>query len=149
MCYASLYQLQYGGSDDSGKKKFPQKQLADQPQFKEVMRIIEALRNSNSGKTVVHPKMERLRALLVDYFTNQEVGADAGPATAAKQSKVMVFVSYRSAVEEVIAELDKERPLIRAHKFIGQATGKGEGKGLTQKQQLQVCILVGRDSLTA
>lgn len=151
MCYNTLYQLQYGGTDDIGKKKFPQKQLADQPQFKEVMRLIDALKLGTSSRSVVHPKMERLRALLVDYFTNQQDGPESNGTTVAtskqNESKVMVFASYRSAVEEIITELDKERPLIRAHKFIGQAASKGEGKGLTQKQQLEVSVPIQKPAL--
>jgi ERCC4-related helicase len=135
--------------EDSGKKKFAQKKLAQEPLFRDVMRIMDPIMAGNSAQSLVHPKTERLRALLVDYFTQQkedaEIEMEVNPEKPPlKASKVMVFAGFRQTVEEIVAELDKERPLIRSHRFIGQAAAKGEkrGKGLSQKEQLQVTAML-------
>lgn len=74
--------------------------------------------------------MEKLRALLIDYFV-RAMDDD-------EHSKAMVFVSFRSCVEEIVEFLNKDQPLIRATKFIGQGDDKSGKKGLSQKEQLKV-----------
>lgn len=52
----------------------------------------------------------------------------------------MVFMTFQEAVDEIVEVLNFERPLIRAHKFIGQGTDKQGKKGLAQKKQLEVSV---------
>ena len=85
-----------------------------------------------------HPKMEKLKDILIAYFgarmqdPNPDGGATADPTC------VIVFSSFRAAVEEIVKELAGHAPLIRAAAFVGQATDKKGRKGLTQKEQHRV-----------
>ena len=107
----------------SGKKK-----LANDPVFQTLITSINALKQTNGY--IVHPKMDKLKALLLEHFSSASEGQTV--------SKVMVFASYRPAVEQIVGQLNEQEPLIRAHRFIGQSASKEGVKGLTQKEQLQV-----------
>ena len=65
-----------------------------------------------------HPKMERLRDMVVEHFQNKE---REGVAT-----RVMIFTNYRDSVKEITACLEHFRPLIKVMQFVGQAGAKGE-----------------------
>lgn len=55
---------------------------------------------------------------------------------------MMIFSSFRESVQEIAAMLNHHTPLIRVMTFMGQASaGKGV-KGFTQKEQLEVEMLV-------
>lgn len=138
MCYEALNSLETGSTED-GKKKFAQKKLAAEPLFKSVMEMFRRNKRAATG-SMVHPKMDRLRSLVLQYFSDQQtestdMGAHDKPP---KESKVMVFAAYRRAVEQIVEHLNLDAPLIRAHRFIGQASSREGIKGLTQKEQLRV-----------
>ncbi|KAF8315142.1 P-loop containing nucleoside triphosphate hydrolase protein, partial [Clavulina sp. PMI_390] len=127
---------------ENGKPKHAQKKLAAEPAFKEIMELFRKRKGESTGG-MIHPKMDRLRSLLLEYFLNQqEAAADVGEGGSEearrKESKVMVFASFRNAVEQIVDYLNFDSPLIRAHRFIGQATNKEGRKGLKQKDQLKV-----------
>ncbi|KAJ6604410.1 hypothetical protein DFH09DRAFT_1122594 [Mycena vulgaris] len=135
MCNTYLQDIARGKEDDAegGKKKTaskPKKLLQD-PLFKAVIKELELQRLRGFA---VHPKMERLKALVVQHFA-EKLGDD-GQET--EETKVMVFVTFREAVDEIVEALNFEKPLIRANKFIGQGTDKQGKKGLAQKEQLEV-----------
>lgn len=90
-----------------------------------------------SGGFKPHPKIEKLKTILIQHFGSKisDEGGEDGDDT-----KVMVFSSYRGVVDEIVQELDKERPLIRAARFIGQGVDKQGNKGLAQKDQLEVRV---------
>ncbi|KAJ1311629.1 hypothetical protein OPQ81_010105 [Rhizoctonia solani] len=74
-----------------------------------------------------HPKMEKLNEILVEHFN----------APDAHETRVMVFTNFRESVDEIVAHLNaNEAGKIRAHRFIGQAGGRGGDKGMSQKEQL-------------
>ncbi|TRY61353.1 hypothetical protein TCAL_01790 [Tigriopus californicus] len=76
-----------------------------------------------------HPKLERLREMVLDHFkAKQAEGLD---------TKVMIFSQYRDSVQEITACLHFHRPLIKVMEFVGQAGTKGK-KGLSQKEQIEV-----------
>lgn len=57
-------------------------------------------------------------------------------------TRVMIFSSFRESVQEIAAMLNCHAPQIRVMTFMGQASaGKGV-KGFTQKEQLEVQMLV-------
>lgn len=85
-----------------------------------------------------HPKMEKLKDILVKYFGSRIRGPNEEGAGEPDDSRVMVFSSYRAVVEEIIVELNQHRPLVRAAAFVGQARSQDGTKGLTQKQQTEV-----------
>ncbi len=94
-----------------------------------------------------HPKLEKLRDMVVEHFRAKEA---EGVAT-----RVMIFSQYRDSVQEIRACLDAYRPLVKVMEFVGQAGAKGNillallahlisfmcsvgKKGLSQKQQIKV-----------
>jgi ATP-dependent DNA helicase MPH1 len=78
---------------------------------------------------VSHPKMDALRSLLIEHFSSDETS----------DTRIMVFCSFRAVVEELVALLNEQSPLIRATRFVGQGTDKDGVKGFGQKQQQEVC----------
>ncbi|KAK7694443.1 hypothetical protein QCA50_001629 [Cerrena zonata] len=144
MCYTYLKDLakqEEGDKDANGKKKGGAK-IAQDPKFKAILAKLED--QQNRGLTI-HPKMERMKTLLVQHFgksmLEKEEAEERGDAEAAKEAestRVMVFVSFRECVDEVVELLNQENPMIRAVKFIGQGTDKRGQKGYAQKEQLEV-----------
>ncbi|KAK7064429.1 ATP-dependent DNA helicase mph1 [Favolaschia claudopus] len=134
-CNTYMRDLEQGKkSDDAdGEKKAPPKgkQLKDDPQFQAVLNELELMRLRGFP---MHPKMEKLNTLVVQHFA-QKLGDD-GQET--EQTRVMVFVSFREAVEEIVDVLNAQKPLIRASPFIGQGTDKQGKKGMSQKEQLEI-----------
>jgi ATP-dependent DNA helicase MPH1 len=121
---------------DGGKKKTTSKakKLRDDPLFQAVIKELDL--QSAQGFSM-HPKMELLKALVVQHFA-EKLGDD-GQET--ERTNVMVFVTFREAVDEIVEVLNREKPLIRANKFIGQGIDKQGRKGLAQKEQLEVGTL--------
>ncbi len=76
------------------------------------------------SKGIVHPKLEKLKELLSQQLTEN------------KDSRILVFCHFRDSVNNIV-KIFKEDDIIKAHKFVGQAT-KGSDKGLTQKQQINL-----------
>ncbi|KAI5898666.1 P-loop containing nucleoside triphosphate hydrolase protein, partial [Schizophyllum commune H4-8] len=144
MCYNSVKEIE---QDVDDPKKKGGKKLASNPLFKEVAKALEQQRRpqpdpEHPGGFSMHPKMEKVKSIIIDHFA-QEMAENEGrdveneAHNAAKiESRVMVFVTFREAVEEIVDALNFERPLIRATKFVGQGLDKKGGKGLAQKEQL-------------
>jgi ATP-dependent DNA helicase MPH1 len=131
MCYTCLREIDDGADNGQGKKTLSK--LRTDPIFVELMAEVQAQRDRGFE---LHPKMDTLRTLLVNHFAelaDQDDGAD--------ESRVMVFVTYRAVVDEVVEVLNREDPLIRAIPFIGQGTDKKGKKGYDQKKQLDVSDL--------
>ncbi|CAE7051632.1 unnamed protein product [Rhizoctonia solani] len=88
------------------------------------------LEGASLGSSTVfppHPKMEKLNEIIVDNFK----GPDSN------ETRVMVFTNFRESVDEIVAHLNTNKSgKVRAHRFIGQAGGKGGDKGMSQKEQL-------------
>ena len=143
MCYEVLNGLLSGVDSETGKKaasRASQNSLQRDPDFQALIKEIEAQKNRGFS---LHPKMEKLRTLLVQHFTtympDQEYAANGDQGAGNPQeSRAMVFVSFRDCVDEVVQVLNRESPLIRATRFVGQATDKQGRTGLAQRQQLEV-----------
>ncbi|KAJ6627172.1 hypothetical protein B0H10DRAFT_1780302 [Mycena sp. CBHHK59/15] len=135
MCYTLMHGMlnDTEGDGDGGAKKNASKakKLRDDPKFQAVIKELELQRLRGFS---IHPKMERLKGLVVQHFA-EKLGEDGKES---EETKVMVFVTFREAVDEIVEALNFERPLIRAHRFIGQGTDKRGEKGLAQKAQLEV-----------
>lgn len=82
-----------------------------------------------------HPKIEKLKEILINHFGSKLPDEPGGEED---NTRVMVFSSFRGVVEDLVEALDKDRPLIRAARFIGQGTDKQGKKGMSQKEQLEV-----------
>ena len=131
-CYEFLKEASRN-KDIDGKIDYKSKNLRDDPHFRTLMLELESQRSQGFS---THPKVEKLKQLLIQHF-----GSKLGDETedgSVDDTRVMVFSSYRSVVDEIVEELSRERPLIRASRFIGQGTDKQGNKGLPQKEQLEV-----------
>ncbi|KAL1739408.1 P-loop containing nucleoside triphosphate hydrolase protein [Schizophyllum fasciatum] len=143
MCYSSIKEIEQDVDDPKKKGK----KLASNPLFKEVARALEDQRRPKSdpehpGGFSMHPKMEKMKSIIINHFAQEmeESGLGAGDVeeSARVETRVMVFVTFREAVEEIVDALNFERPLIRPTKFVGQGVDKKGGKGMAQKEQLAV-----------
>ncbi|KPV72543.1 uncharacterized protein RHOBADRAFT_39117, partial [Rhodotorula graminis WP1] len=109
------------------------KNLVNSSGFREVLRDTDALR-SRAGY-VGHPKMEKLRSMCIEHFTNAQHERDEYTGER-RETRVMIFCNFRAVVEEIVECLNTQRPLIKATPFVGQASSKGS-KGKSQKEQLE------------
>ncbi len=130
MCYGYLQDVVKGEDDTGGKKA-----LRKSDTFKKLIKTFE---EQAARGFSMHPKMDVLKTLLVDHFAKQLPDDAEGSNVSSRQSRAMVFVSFRECVEEIVELLNKESPIIRAKPFIGQGTDKQGKKGYGQKQQLEV-----------
>ncbi|KAG5648181.1 hypothetical protein DXG03_006136 [Asterophora parasitica] len=136
MCHTYMHDLGRAGEEEeaaTGAAKTAasrKKSMRDDPMFQAVLRELDTQRAQGFS---IHPKMDRLKTLVIEHF-----GQQMGDGTTPDETRVMVFVTFREAVDEIVEALNCERPLIRAHKFIGQGTDKQGKKGLAQKDQLDV-----------
>ncbi|KDR84769.1 hypothetical protein GALMADRAFT_217833 [Galerina marginata CBS 339.88] len=135
-CYIFLEEVSNDKPDEDaegGKRKnTASKRLKDDPNFRALM---QELNMQHARGWAVHPKVEKLKSILINHFGSKLADEPGGEVD---DTKIMVFSSYRGVVDEIVTELDKERPLIRAARFIGQGTDKQGKKGLAQKEQLEV-----------
>ncbi|KAF8168325.1 hypothetical protein B0H34DRAFT_685091 [Crassisporium funariophilum] len=122
---------------EGGKKKSSKgKSLREDPNIRQLLTEFEVQR---ARGFCAHPKVNKLKEVLIQHFGSKiSDGEQNNDENNVDETRVMVFSSFRSVVDEIVEELDKERPLIRATRFIGQATDKQGKKGLGQKEQLEV-----------
>ncbi|KAJ8292257.1 ATP-dependent DNA helicase mph1 [Rhodotorula toruloides] len=109
------------------------KNLINSAGFREVVRETAGLRNRVGY--VGHPKMEKLRSMCLDHFKSAQNERDEFTGEK-RETRVMIFCNFRAVVEEIVACLNTQRPLIKATPFVGQASAKGV-KGKSQKEQLE------------
>ncbi|MFX0144382.1 MAG: DEAD/DEAH box helicase [Candidatus Hodarchaeota archaeon] len=76
----------------------------------------------SNGK--VHPKIEKLREILIDQIKTN------------LNSRILVFCHFRDSVNNIVKFFENDE-IIKIHKFVGQAT-RGTDKGLTQKEQINL-----------
>ena len=96
------------------------KELFRDSGIKRVLELIEA----NKLKGLVHPKLEKLAEVLHNQVIQN------------KDSRILVFCHFRDSVNNIVKYIERD-DVIKAHKFVGQAS-KSSGKGLTQKEQIQL-----------
>ncbi|KAJ7071266.1 P-loop containing nucleoside triphosphate hydrolase protein [Mycena amicta] len=140
MCNTYLQTIAANEPDENGKTVNGLKSLVEKPLFKEIMKELDTQRLRGFS---LHPKMDALKRIIIDHF-GQNLGEEGEEP---EPTKVMVFLSFREGVEEVVQVLNSERPLIRAHAFIGQGKDKKGVRGLTQKEQLEVIRKFKTDEL--
>ncbi|KAF8529479.1 hypothetical protein JB92DRAFT_3106701 [Gautieria morchelliformis] len=135
MCHDELHDMVTEGEQD-GKKPSG---LRSDPLFREIVTELE--RQHNTGFSL-HPKLDKLQSLTVDYFAQAQADADEARdrnATAEDgNTKLMVFTNFRASVDEIVKVLNAHQPMIRATRFIGQGSDKRGRKGIAQKDQLEV-----------
>ena len=138
-----MKELVSGLNEATGKQtstKAKTDRYAKDPKLQAVVTELEKMRSRPEGFSP-HPKMEKLKALLIEHFAQKgfdaEANGDAG-GDLNSESRVMVFTSFRQTVDLIVDMLNKDKPLIRAVPFIGQGTDKKGKKGYGQKEQLEV-----------
>jgi len=144
MAYHTLQELVHG-FDKDGKEttiKPQQSRILKDPHYISLMKEIERQRNQQ-GHFPMHPKMDKLRTTAVQHFARAQMDEEdrvqaGGTPNPHTSTRMIIFCSYRECVEQIVEMLNEEQPLIRAHKFIGQGADKRGGKGVTQKEQLEV-----------
>ncbi|KDQ63860.1 hypothetical protein JAAARDRAFT_696340 [Jaapia argillacea MUCL 33604] len=132
-CYKCLQETSQATNQDTGKKpssKKTQSSLRKDPTFQAIIRELEA---QHSKGLAVHPKMEKLKMLILEHFVGGNETGEGGP-----QTRVMVFTTYRDCVDEIVTFLNEESPMVKATKFVGQGTDKSGQKGFGQKEQLRI-----------
>lgn len=134
MCYDLLKTIEDGSSGKANPQKKPPAITKDQ-KYKDLMRGLE-MQKEVQGRFQPHPKMEKLKSLVLEHFLTKGATDEASTDT-----RVMVFVSFRDCVEEVVDYLNFDSPIVKATKFVGQGTDKGGRKGYAQKEQLAVYTL--------
>lgn len=133
MCYDILKGMSEKPDGKADAQKKPPAITKDE-KYKELIMGLEG-----RGKFPPHPKMEKLKSLVLEHLlTKGATDEDRGSTEPNPNTRVMVFVTYRDCVEEVVDYLNLESPIIKATKFIGQGTDKGGRKGFAQKEQLGV-----------
>ena len=93
-------------------------ELIHDPNFKRILNLTEAAIENR----IVHPKLEKLKELLVSQIKENP------------DSRILVFCHFRDSVNNIVKYL-KNSPIIKTHKFVGQQS-KSSDKGLTQKEQI-------------
>jgi len=81
-----------------------------------------------------HPKLEQVRAEVLNHFVEAGEGENGGQRTA---TRVEIFTNYRDSVEEIVKLLSRDSPIVRPCAFVGQSAGKNS-EGMSQKKQLEV-----------
>lgn len=138
-------ELSSGVNSTTGKSttsKAKANQFQKDPKLQAIIQELEAQKNRPGGFSV-HPKMEKMKTLLIEHFAQKQfdkddADANGGNHTLTGDSRVMLFVTLRQCIDEVMEVLNREKPLIRAVPFIGQGTDKNGKKGYGQKEQLEV-----------
>lgn len=104
--------------------------------------LMEELKLQKSRGFAIHPKLEMLKTLVVQHFGQRlHDDGDSNVGERSEDTRAMVFVTFREAVDEIVDFLNRESPLLRANKFIGQGIDKKGNKGLAQREQLDVSFI--------
>lgn len=134
MCFHSLTEEAEGAPSE---KRSP---LIKDPAFQTLM---TELKLQKSNGFAIHPKLEMLKTLVIDHFGQQLRDDDDASTTDVQvgdNTRAMVFVTFRQAVDEIVDFLNQESPLLRATKFIGQGIDKKGNKGLAQREQMDASL---------
>lgn len=132
MCYDTLKAM--GGN--SGSKFNAQKNppaITEDQKYEELILTFERL-----DRFPPHPKMERLKRLVLEHLLKNVAGDNRGSAGLNPDTRVMVLVTYSDCIEEIVDYLNVESSIIKATKFVGQATDKGGGEGFSRREQIEV-----------
>lgn len=133
-CLSQLYELRDMLQLGKGSEKNHRKMLQD-PNFISLIDECE----KQVALDPPHPKMEALLSILLSHFANAERSDNNEESDSATKSKVMVFVQYRQGVDEVLRHIKPHQEMLKASRFVGQSSDKKGEKGMSQKEQIEVC----------
>ena len=88
-----------------------------------------------------HPKLVKLEEVVLGHFRKfqEQSSSSAVNPGGPVNTRVMIFSQYRESVQEIADMLSQHVPLVRVMSFVGHS-GKSSSKGLTQKEQTEVCV---------
>ncbi len=133
------FTLEIKQKSNSSKRKL---ELVKNPKFISMMQMIEEKMTLKDFSS--HPKLDILVDTVVEHFKSHErtlqEALPMGDVDTERETKVMIFSTMRSSVEEICALLEKHSPLVRPAIFVGQATSGKNIAGMKQKDQLMVFI---------
>ncbi|CAI5743552.1 unnamed protein product [Peronospora destructor] len=113
-----------------GKMSWSKREMLQSSDFQSLELSLAVTASSSS--TASHPKLVKLREVLLEHFQRHAVGKSS--------TRAIVFTQYRASVSEIVALLRPLAPLLNVQPFIGQgASGKAkENKGQSQKVQQEI-----------
>ena len=129
----AFYQEMFSLSQEVKQASTPsitKKEMVNSLEFKKMMEKLEMEMKKSDFSS--HPKMSKLSQLVIDHFNNH---------TGDGETRVMIFSTLRSTVEEIVALLSAHSPLVRPALFVGQAKGTKNSAGMKQKDQLRVYLI--------
>lgn len=121
-------------SEATSKSKY-RKQIIDSEHFKTMVRRLK-MWVDNPG-FVGHPKLEALRGVILNHLMDAGEGTASNTRAGKSRTRIMVFAHFRDSAEDIARVLARDKPIIRPHVFVGQASVKNS-EGMTQKKQLSV-----------
>jgi ATP-dependent DNA helicase MPH1 len=111
------------------------KQIVEDQHFKKLMNYMRTW--VNDPEFVGHPKLEYLKQVVLNHFMDAENGGVSASGRSAADTRIMVFAHYRDSAEEIVRLLQRHRPMIKPHLFVGQSGTKGSA-GMNQKMQIEI-----------
>ncbi|CUS06776.1 unnamed protein product [Tuber aestivum] len=123
----SEVQAEIFSSPNGGSKT--KRDIINDENFRRVMRKCQELVSNKEYSG--HPKLDYLASVVLKHFF------DAEDAETKRETRIMVFTSYRSSAEEIVRVLSKHEPIVKPHIFVGQSDGKVV-EGMKQKDQIEV-----------
>ncbi|CAH0474759.1 unnamed protein product [Peronospora belbahrii] len=113
-----------------GKMSWSKREMLQSSDFQSLELSVAV--TASSSNTASHPKLVKLREVLLEHFQRHAAGKSS--------TRAIVFTQYRASVSEIVALLRPLAPLLNAQPFIGQgASGKAkENKGQSQKVQQEI-----------
>ncbi|KAL4157292.1 hypothetical protein PRNP1_006315 [Phytophthora ramorum] len=124
--------MSWGEERKKGKMSWSKREMLQSTEFQALELSLAVTPGTNISTTASHPKLVKLREVLLEHFQRHAVGKSS--------TRAIVFTQYRASVSEIVALLRPLAPLLSAQPFIGQgASGKAkENKGQTQKVQQDI-----------
>ncbi|KAL4172851.1 hypothetical protein KRP22_008013 [Phytophthora ramorum] len=124
--------MSWGEERKKGKMSWSKREMLQSTEFQALELSLAVTPGTNISTTASHPKLVKLREVLLEHFQRHAVGKSS--------TRAIVFTQYRASVSEIVALLRPLAPLLSAQPFIGQgASGKAkENKGQTQKVQQEI-----------
>lgn len=133
MCYKCLKDFK----EDNRTRERPSKVTSEE----DFIRLMTFLETQAHRGFESHPKMTMLQELINEHLKINPVSSpqeQVQDPNKPADGKIMVFIHFRDCVEEIVALLNQQRPMIYASRFIGQGTDKHGRKGINQTEQIDV-----------
>lgn len=126
-----MFSLEAGANDGTAKGKGnatrQKRKFSGNPIIRDMKDTIRSAQDSDG--VIIHPKMEYLQNVIAAHFANE---AEHG-----RDTRVMVFCSYRECVNEIVTILNRVHT-VKAEIFVGQASDSKGNRGLRQKDQERI-----------